>query len=282
MLVVAINNQAKQTRLGKHFPTSSFSWQWLEAGYCHLERSLDLLDSRGLEITIRVDGGDNSGDIEGVVEGGADQRGDLGHLLEVVADMLDNSRNSRDSLVGVGNSRGSRDCVGGNRRSGDNLTAEPAPNVITRGVKDCVCGNRGRGGNNLGGGGGDGVGVDSRGGSDNLGVDDRGGVIRGYRGSSNKRGLLDDRDDSLGEGINKAVLVEVLGESLEGEGLVSLGCGDQVPQGGGEGAGGGALVDVGLGDIGHLGVSSRGSQAGAHDSEEGDLRKDDHHDDLEE
>merc|ERR1719350_817769 len=138
---------------------------------------------------------------------------------------------------------------------------------VVCGVCGVWCGNS-RGGNNLGGGGGDGVGVDCRGSSDNLGGEDRGGVVSGNR--SDDRGLVDDRDDSLADGVNKAVLVEVLGESLEGEGLVSLGCGDQVPQGGGEGAGGGALVDVGLGDIGHLGVSSRGSQAGAHDSEEGD------------
>jgi len=257
-LVVAINNQAKQTRLGKHFPTSSFSWQWLAAGYCHLELSLGLLDSRGgllLKVDSSGDGGDSSGDKTGE---GSDHRGvvdhmvghvlghvlldgDLGNVLDgvvdVVADVLDNG--GGDNLV-VGYSSG--------------------------GSRDGVCGNS-RGGNNLGGGGGDGVGVDGRGGSDNLGGDGAGDAVGGNRGSSDNRGLLDDRDDSLGDGINKAVLVEVLRESLEGEGLVSLGCGDQVPQSGGEGAGGGALVDVGLDD---LGVSSGGSQAGAHDGEEGD------------
>jgi len=272
-LVVAINNQAKQTRLGKHFPTSSFSWQWLAAGYCHLELSLGLLDSRGGFDNIRG-GGDNSGD---KLKGGSDHRGvvdhvvghvlghvlldsDLGNVLngvvDVVADVLDNGSGDSDGGgVGVGaNSMGLRqrfEAVGGN----------------SRGFRDHVGGSS-RGGNNLGGdGAGDAVGVDGRGGGDNLGGGDRGGVVSGNRGSSDNRGLLDDRNDSLGDGVNKAVLVEVLRESLEGEGLVSLGCGDQVPQSGGEGAGGGALVDVGLDD---LGVSSGGSQAGAHDGEEGD------------
>ena len=272
LLVVAFNNQAKQTRLGKHASISqlhvSHGSGWRQN--CLQEVSLSLLDSRSLGGDLSSDGGsggdgDGEGDKTGVT---SDNRGvvndvlghmvghvllnsDLGHVLDgvvdVVADMLDNGGSGDGDRSGV---------VSGNSGSGDD-----------RGL-DRV-GSDGRSGDKLGGGGGDGVGVDSRGSRESVvsGNWSRGGVVSGNRGS------VDDRDDSLADGVNKAVLVEVLGESLEGERLVALGSGDQVPDGGGEGAGGGALVDVGGGGDRHLGVSCGGSEAGAQDSEEGDLRR---------
>ena len=265
LLVVAFNNQAKQTRLGKHANISqlhvSHGSGWRQD--CLQELSLSLLNSGSLGSNLSgstaVDGDGGAAD-EG--EGGSDDRGvvddvlghvvghvlldsDLGHVLDgvvnLVADMLDNGGGGDGDGSGVVSSNGgsSDNLGGGDSRSGDNL----------------------------GGGGGDGVGVDSRGGGDNILDGDRGGVVSGNRGSVN------DRDDSLADGVNKAVLVEVLGESLEGKGLVTLRSGDQVSNSRSERAGGGALVDVGSGGNRHLGVSSGGSEAGAQDSEEGDLHR---------
>ena len=91
-------------------------------------------------------------------------------------------------------------------------------------------------------------------------------MVSGNRG----RGGVDDRDNSLGDGVNKAVLVEVLGESLEGEGFVAHGSGDQVPDSGGEGANSVTMVDVrGGGDIDQLQLGV--SKAGAQDSKKRDL-----------
>merc|ERR1712110_679550 len=115
---------------------------------------------------------------------------DLGHVLngvvDVIANMLDNGGGGDGDGSGV---------VSGNSGSGDD-----------RGL-DRV-GSNGRSGDNLGGGG-DGVGVDSMSGRESVvsGNGSRGGVVSGNRGS------VDDRDDSLADGVNKAVLVEVLGES---------------------------------------------------------------------
>merc|ERR1719195_819186 len=104
-------------------------------------------------------------------------------------------------------------------------------------------------------GGGDCVGGDS-GGLDN-------------RGSSDNWGVVDNRDNSLANGVDEAVLVEILRKTLEGERSVALGCCDQATDSGGEGARGGSLIDV-RGGRQELGVSSGGSQAGAHHSEESD------------
>ena len=265
LLVVAFNNQAKQTRLGKHASISqlhvSHGSGWRQD--CLQELSLSLFDSGSLVGDLSGDGG--SGDGRDKTGEGTDDRGvvddvlghvvgdvlldrDLGHVLDgvvnLVADMLDNG--------GGGDGDGSTWLeVSSDSGRGNNLGGSDGRSL------DRV-GSDGRSGDNLGGGNGDGVGVDSRGGDN---------ILDGDRGSVN------DRDDSLADGVNKAVLVEVLGESLEGEGLVTLGSGDKVSDGGGEGAGGGALVDVGSGGNRHLGVSSGGSEAGAQDSEEGDLHR---------
>ena len=128
--MVAINNQAKQTRLGKYFPTSSFSWQWLAAGYCHLELSLGLLDSRGGIIILRFgssgDGGDSSGDKTGE---GSDHRGvvdhmlghvvghvlldgDLGHELDGVVDVVSDVLDNGGGPLGLGRGHREREQAG--------------------------------------------------------------------------------------------------------------------------------------------------------------------------
>merc|ERR1719225_2186865 len=108
-----------------------------------------------------------------------------------------------------------------------------------------VSGNSGSG-NNLSSGGGDDS-VDS-GGGDCVGGDGRGLDNRG------------NRDNSLANGVDEAVLVEILRKTLEGERSVALGCCDQATDSGGEGARGGSLIDV-RGGRQELGVSSGGSQA---------------------
>merc|ERR1719400_2520987 len=75
-------------------------------------------------------------------------------------------------------------------------------------------------------------------------VDGGGGGVLHYRG-----GVLHNRH-CLPDRINEAILVEVLGESLQGERLVALGCGHQVTHGGSQRAAGSSLVDVGN----HLGI----------------------------
>ena len=67
--MVAINNQAKQTKLGKYFPTTSFSSQWLAAGCCHLELSLGVL----------VEGSSDYGGVVDHVLAHELLDGDLGH-----------------------------------------------------------------------------------------------------------------------------------------------------------------------------------------------------------
>ena len=269
LLVVAFNNQAKQTRLGKHANISqlhvSHGSGWRQD--CLQELSLSLLDSGSLVGDLSGDGGSGDGrdktsestddrgvvdDVLGHVVGDVLLDRDLGHVLDgvvnLVADMLDNGGGGDGDGSGVVSSNGgsSDNLGGGDSRSGDNL----------------------------GGGGGDGVGVDSRGGGDNI--------LDGDRGA--RPFVSGNRDGSLGDGVNKAVLVEVLGESLEGEGLVAPGSGDKVSDGRGEGAHGVALVDVQGGvwildlelhpiDVRAGGSPLGGSEAGAQDSEEGDLRR---------
>lgn len=141
--------------------------------------------------------------------------------MDVVPDMLDN-------MVGGGDGDGSKwPGVSSNGRSGDNLCM--GVGVDSRG-------------------GGDGVGVDSRGGAVNISGDNRrgsadntdmGGAVRARaRGGdltsvdgvgagvvNNGQGfhirsapvVSGNRDGSLADGVNKAVLVEVLRESLEGK-----------------------------------------------------------------
>merc|ERR1719225_2394147 len=46
------------------------------------------------------------------------------------------------------------------------------------------------------------------------------------RGSSNNWGVVDNRDNSLANGVDEAVLVEILRKTLEGERSVALGCCD--------------------------------------------------------
>ena len=49
-------------------------------------------------------------------------------------------------------------------------------------------------------------------------------------------------------GRHKPVLVEVLGESLQSKGSVALGCGHEIPDGGGQRTSGHPGVDVGPGE----------------------------------
>ena len=209
-------------------------------------KSLGLLDSGGLGLS--SDGGDggDSGEetCEGADHGGVVDDvmggvgchvlldGDLGHVLDGVVDIV----------ADVLDDRGGGHChrggvVSGNSWSGNNLSSGGGDDSVDSGGGDCV--------------GGDSGGLDNRGSSDNWGV-------------------VDNRDNSLANGVDEAVLVEILRKTLEGERSVALGCCDQATDSGGEGARGGALIDV-RGGRQELGVSSGGSQAGAHHSEESDL-----------
>merc|ERR1712088_1207489 len=57
-----------------------------------------------------------------------------------------------------------------------------------------------------------------------------GGVVGGNsggldnRGSSDNWGVVDNRDNSLANGVDESVLVEILRKTLEGERSVALGC----------------------------------------------------------
>merc|ERR1719309_789394 len=106
------------------------------------------------------------------------------------------------------------------------------------------------------GGGGDGLdlngldldGLDGGDGGGDGGVDD-GAVSVGDSG-----GGVDNGGNSLADGINKAVLVHVLGEALQGDGAEAAVGGDEVAEGSGQRTGGQAGVQVGLGEE-QLGVS---------------------------
>jgi len=180
---------------------------------CHLEVSLSFLDSGGSLSgdgggLSSSDGGDSNG--EETSEGGSDHGGvvdhvlgdvvghvlldsDLGHVLDgvvnVVAYVLENGASGIGDRCGVvsGNSGGSNNLVDGrvcsNSRSGDNLRGGSKP--------------------------GDGVGSNSGGGNPWL-------AVGSNSGGGDNRSVMDERDNSA-DGVNKAVLVEVLGESLEGE-----------------------------------------------------------------
>ena len=69
----------------------------------------------------------------------------------------------------------------------------------------------------------------------------------GGGGVGDNGGGVDDGHDGLADGVNVAVLVDVLGEPLEGQGSQPAAGGDEVSEGGGEGAGGGTGVDVRVG-----------------------------------
>ena len=162
--MVAINNQAKQTRLGKHANISqlqvSHGSGWRQD--CHLEVSLGLLNSGGLSGDRSGLSSSNRGNSSGKETGeGTDHGGvvdhvlgdvlldsDMGHVLDcvvnIVADMLDNRGGGDSNRSGVvsGNSGGS--------------------NKLGSGGGDSV-GSNSRGSNNLGSGSGDSVGSNSRG-----------------------------------------------------------------------------------------------------------------------
>ena len=70
-----------------------------------------------------------------------------------------------------------------------------------------------------------------------------------------------DHGHGLADGINKPVLVEILGESLQSKGSVALGCGHEVPHGGGQRT------------SRHPGVDVRPGQADTGEGEEGNLRR---------
>ena len=120
------------------------------------------------------------------------------------------------------------------------------------GVGDHLGGGVGDLGDSVGGGGHGGVGVGDRG-SDRgggVGVGDRGdmGVLNRGRGHNN----------SLADGVNKAVLVEVLGEALEGQGAKALRGLDSISKGRGQGTDRDTLVDMGGG--GSKGAGKDGGQ----------------------
>merc|ERR1740128_697925 len=88
---------------------------------------------------------------------------------------------------------------------------------------------------------GHGVGVVDRG-NDGGGV----GVVNQGSGVS----VGHDGGNGLTHGVNETVLVDVLGESLEGERTKASAGGDEVTEGGGEGTGGQAGGQVGVGGRG--------------------------------
>jgi len=71
------------------------------------------------------------------------------------------------------------------------------------------------------------------------------GVLHGVLDGS--CGVLHHGHNGLADGVNEAVLVQVLGEALEGEGAKALGGLDGISEGGGEGTNGDTLVDMGGG-----------------------------------
>merc|ERR550519_2404445 len=103
------------------------------------------------------------------------------------------------------------------------------------------------------------------GGVDDGGVVDEGGVGVGDSGGGghNGGGVDHGGGNSLADGVDKAVLVDVLGEALQGDGAEATLGGDKVAEGGGERTSGQAGVDVGLEE--QLGVSlgAGGGQSGA-------------------
>ena len=77
-------------------------------------------------------------------------------------------------------------------------------------------------------------------------------------------GVADNRGgDGLADGINESVLVDVLGEPLKGDGPQATAGGDEIAEGGGEGTGGEAG--------GQVGVGGRGGQGRAHHSADNNL-----------
>merc|ERR1719481_2035761 len=85
---------------------------------------------------------------------------------------------------------------------------------------------------------------------------DNGGSCIGHH-----RGSVDYGDNGLADGVNKAILVNILRESLQGKGAEAIGSRDKVTKGCMHGSLGTAGVDVGLGCQEDLRVSSRGSKA---------------------
>merc|ERR1719147_157593 len=83
------------------------------------------------------------------------------------------------------------------------------------------------------------------------------------------RKVVDYRHNSLADGVNKAILVNILGESLKGKGAETICSGDEVTEGSVDGSLGAAGVDVGLGCQEDLGVSSGGRQGAGNQGGEG-------------
>merc|ERR1719336_452448 len=252
-------DQAKQTGLRKYFyifPNFEFSWQWRAGRVVNGDavRCLGLLHGGGglgggghggeggQEAVVGTDHGGVVDDVLGGVVGHVLGHADLGHVLHgvvhVVADVLDHGGGGNHGGGGVvGNSGGGHDLGGGGgHHAGLHGHGGGVGDGLGRG--NVVGGNSG-GGNSLG---------LSRGGLHGHG----GGV-----GEDLGRGVLH-HGHGGGQGVHEAVLVEVLGESLQRQGPVALGRGHEVAHGGGEGSGGRALVDVGD----HLGVGGGGGEAG--------------------
>merc|ERR1740128_286257 len=97
---------------------------------------------------------------------------------------------------------------------------------------------------------GHGVGVVDRG-NDGGGV----GVVNQGSGVS----VGHDGGNGLTHGVNETVLVDVLGESLEGERTKASAGGDEVTEGGGEGTGGQAGSQVRVGGRGGQGTANEGT-----------------------
>merc|ERR1719336_1757292 len=224
-------DQAKQTGLRKYFyifPNFEFSWQWRAGRVVNGDavRCLGLLHGGGGH-----GGGGHGGEggQEAVV--GTDHGGVVDDVLGGVVGHVLGHADLGHVLHGVVHVVADvLDHGGGGNHGGGG-----------------VVGNSG-GGHDLGGGGGHHAGLHGHGGGvgDGLG---RGVLHHGHGG---------------GQGVHEAVLVEVLGESLQRQGPVALGRGHEVAHGGGEGSGGRALVDVGD----HLGVGGGGGEAGGRHGQE--------------
>merc|ERR1712117_873930 len=94
------------------------------------------------------------------------------------------------------------------------------------------------------------------------GGDNRGSILDNWCGLNHWSCVLDNRSN-LANGVNKSILVQVLRETLKGQGSEAIGCGHKVSNSLVDRSRGGSLVDVWLGSgNNNLWVSSRGSQGG--------------------
>ena len=127
--------------------------------------------------------------------------------------------------------------------------------VVDKGSGVGGVGHGGQGGGNLNLGG---LGNDGLGDGDGGGGNDRGGGV-GVVNKGSGVSVGHDGGNGLTHGVNETVLVDVLGESLEGERTKASVGGDEVTEGGGEGTGGQAGGQVGVGGRGGQGTANEGT-----------------------